>query len=907
MKMPRRLLSSILLLAALILTGRLCAQMTAPAPSFVLVDEKTPPCPVVVLPKTAGHERQAAVLLTNYLTRISGQPFKIVEAATPPEGRAILVGAVAGPVPSGVPGDGFAIKADGQTLRFMGATPMATAFAVTTFLEENLGCRFWSWDEEEIPSKPAIVVGPIERTQKAVFLQGEVWNEEAQTRDKGFVYKARGKSTETMTGNHTLYTLLTPWAKAHPDAWPLDEKTGKRGPNDLHFCYLATGIAEALAEALGKVVEAKQGNVKNFIYFAGMGDWYGGTCRCDTCQKVYEEEKWTRPDGKVVLPGSSTLLRMINRTAELLEQKYPGVRVGTLAYMSLEAPPGLTKPRDNVIIQIPHLRHCQAHPVEACDANYNYRENVKRWCELAPGRVYIWDYNVNFGGNFMYPFPTLHPMAENLRYYAKLGCAGVAIQGNYVSMGSDLIVAKNYVLRKVMWNPELKTEDLLAEFCKGYYGPVAAEMLDYIHLQEGLAGSKDAPHFNEFIDLPTVARNPKNAPAWLGAERIADYHARLDAMLKKCAGQEPWTRRVKEAWASVEAVDAWGKPALLVDKGDHLERVDRGDTYARVRDFLKYTRNCSPGEFGNAPAYHRIALAQQGGPLFTLTNAEVTVKVAPAIASRIWQIQYRGKPVLWVPKTAPRGYPYMGGSFSRVFSTATTGGVRTSEAVGQSSATKVSMEGEAGIESWGRDAAVQMHTRTVEMLPDGALRVTGTARRVLKTAGTAACAEVTQYEDKPGEPGPVLQAQMENGEWQVVALKSTQKEEEEKTGAGPGLLQGQAAAAGAEVAVPAAKAKPSPGAWKPAAGSKDMMSEVAIPAGAKALRIHLSSGECVIEDRYLSPVVKGGKAFYNATTGVLSVLMDLEEVPVPAQGEGTWMVREMRFSPLETVKKAGGR
>ena len=85
------------------------------------------------------------------------------------------------------------------------------------------------------------------------------------------------------------------------------------------------------------------------------------------------------------------------------------------------------------------------------------------------------------------------------------------------------------------------------------------------------------------------------------------------------------------------------------------------------------------------------------------------------------------------------------------------------------------------------------------------------------------------------------------------------------------------------------------------------MSEVAIPAGAKALRIHLSSGECVIEDRYLSPVVKGGKAFYNATTGVLSVLMDLEEVPVPAQGEGTWMVREMRFSPLETVKKAGGR
>jgi hypothetical protein len=48
---------------------------------------------------------------------------------------------------------------------------------------------------------------------------------------------------------------------------------------------------------------------------------------------------------------------MINKAAEILEAKYPGIQVGTLAYMSLEAPPAKTVPRDNVIVYVPRLRH----------------------------------------------------------------------------------------------------------------------------------------------------------------------------------------------------------------------------------------------------------------------------------------------------------------------------------------------------------------------------------------------------------------------------------------------------------------------------------------------------------------------------------------------------------------------
>ena len=84
--------------------------------------------------------------------------------------------------------------------------------------------------------------------------------------------------------------------------------------------------------------------------------------------------------------------------------------VGTFAYMTLEGPPGKTLPRDNVVIWLPHLRHCIIHGADKCEKNLNYLENLKRWCEIAPGRVYIWDYGVNYGENFLYPFPVIRSM-----------------------------------------------------------------------------------------------------------------------------------------------------------------------------------------------------------------------------------------------------------------------------------------------------------------------------------------------------------------------------------------------------------------------------------------------------------------------------------------------------------------
>jgi hypothetical protein len=179
---------------------------------------------------------------------------------------------------------------------------------------------------------------------------------------------------------------------------------------------------------------------------------------------------------------------MINETARILEAKHPGVQVGTFAYMSLEAPPALTKPRDNVVIQVPRLRHCTVRSVTESPKNAGFRRNLERWCELAPGRVYVWEYGANYE-SFLVPFPCLYAIADNIKEYHRLGVAGVSVQGNYVSTGGDLAAVKNYVWRKILWDPTLDPRALVREFCEGYYGPAAPAIVEYVEaLEEGVRG-----------------------------------------------------------------------------------------------------------------------------------------------------------------------------------------------------------------------------------------------------------------------------------------------------------------------------------------------------------------------------------------------------------------------------------
>ncbi len=686
------------------------------AADALIVNEGREPWPILVPTNASKQDLQAAQQLARYLGRMSGATFTVDKAGPQPPPRAILVGAHDPAAIQGLGAEDYIIRADGDRVLIAGGHSRSTTYGVYALLEQ-LGCRWWSFDDEEVPASPTLRVREQQARVIAPFAIHDLWNNEAQNKNNQFNLKLRSDSLEQFEAGHSLYPLLTPYATNHPDIYPMD-KAGQRKANNLHFCYLAPGIVDALTEALDKRVAAKNGNVSNIIYFAGMGDWYGGMCECPACSQVYKEETWVNPDGRTNTGYSATLLRMINAVAEKLEARHPGVRVGTFAYMSLEAPPALTKPRANVVIRVPRLRHCTVHPADSCPKNRGFRRNLERWCEQAPGRVYVWEYGASFN-NFLVPFPCLRSMADNLAFYHRIGIRGVEIQGNYVSTGGDLAVLKNHVWSRIFQAPAANVGQVLTRFCADYFGPAAAPMEAYVTaLEESVRTPSNicADEFAEFQYLTPAVRS--------------NMQSHADRALAAVAGQPLYARRVRESTVSLKAQTLWKKTMPLTEAEHGFVRKDLGRaSYDEALAMTNDLRDASPSEWGRGKAYTLGFLAAQGGPIHTLTGGLVRVRVAPVMNSHIRQIFFMDKPLLWLaPEPAAKAAPPKKGDTSPVFPSG--GGSRVNchtRAMFVEPATapnQVSMTGETGISAW--DLAVDHVVRnTIAVGPDGVLTFTG--------------------------------------------------------------------------------------------------------------------------------------------------------------------------------------
>ncbi|MBI2439789.1 MAG: DUF4838 domain-containing protein [Lentisphaerae bacterium] len=714
-----------------------------------IVEDGKDPWPIFTPTNATGPERQAAAQLASYLGKMSGAKFTVSNAPATVSSPAIIVGAYDPAVVKQLGPEDFIIRVKKNQVVIAGGSWRGTTYGVFALLEQ-LGCRWWSFNEEDVPQGATLKLKKQNAIVKAPFTIHRIWNNEAQESKSFFNFKLRSDSLEQFSGGHTLYPLLTPYAEKHPEIYPLNN--GKRAANKLHFCYLAPGISDYLAEALAKVVETHKNNVKDWIYFAGMGDWYGGMCECTDCKKVYREETWVNPDGRTNAAYTATLLRMINATAEKLEARYPGVRVGTFAYMSLEAPPAKTVPRANVVIRVPRLRHCTVHAAEACSGNRAFKRNLERWCELAPGRVYVWEYGASFY-NFLYPFPCLYSMAENLKFYHKLGVRGVEIQGNYVSMGGDLAVLKNYVWSKIFWNPTADPKAVLSDFCLGYYGAAAPGVIAYVNTLEDSVRATNKPicadEFSKFSYLTdTVTSN---------------LQARRDEALALAGQDAILQRRVLEATIGLEARALW-RTGPLTEQGDKLVRTDLGGyTYDRATNMVALLREAGDTEWAGHKASTAKMLLWQGGPLVCLTNGPTVYKIAPVLNGRIFQITYNGKGVLYVP--GPKDISaLLGGSAAET-------GTRCMRLADRPSANSARIYGEGGVSLQSR--TVRQHVwQTVGMGSDGVLSITGTATALTgEGRDTTKSTSISTEYAVSGNPAQVkVEYLATNGQWQIAPV-----------------------------------------------------------------------------------------------------------------------------------------
>jgi hypothetical protein len=487
---------------------------------------------IVLAAGASETERFAAGELALFLHIVTGASFPVVEDPGPPGGRLLIGQAAAGAVAPDLAAPALApeeivVRSVGGDLVLAGGSPRGTLYAVYAFLEDVVGCRWWTGTASRMPWKPSLSIGTVAHRFKPPLEYREPYWYVAFDH----VWAARNKANGTQAGGdalrggrqvyegfvHTFYTLVPPetYFAAHPE-W-FSEIDGQRTFKNAQLCLTNEDMRRELVKNLR---ERLRSHPDATIASVSQNDCFG-PCACPRCRAVDAEEGG---------PAGS-LLRFVNAVAADLEPEFPGLAIDTLAYQYTRQPPLAVRPRPSVIVRLCSIECSFGKPLDD-PRNKAFFDDLEGWSKIA-GRLYIWDYTTNFS-HYIQPHPNYGVLAPNIRLFAGRNVRGVFEQGAYQSWGAEMAELRAWVLAKLLWDPGLDEGKLREEFLAGYYGPAAGPMERYLDgLEDALAKAGDAlgcysPSDAKFLSLDTLKR------AWgdLGsarrkARRSAEYGRRV--------------------------------------------------------------------------------------------------------------------------------------------------------------------------------------------------------------------------------------------------------------------------------------------------------------------------------------------------------------------------------------------
>jgi hypothetical protein len=523
-------------------------------------------------PKNAEDpERHAADELARFLSEISGAKFEVKPAARASVGQRILVGREAASALisaselASLGNEGYLIRVKGSELAITGAKPRGTLYGVYSFLEDELGCRWFTPDVARIPKNatPSAAAGDVRFVPPLEYRATDYPN----ARDADWAVRNKLNGTQTKIDKprggkvdyshfvHTFNEILNPaqqFAK-HPDYF--SEVDGKRISDHAQLCVTNPQVQKIAIETVRAWMrEAPAAS----IFSVSQNDWFN-PCSCAACKKIYAEEgdAWSGP-----------LLRFVNAIAAAVAKEFPDKAIDTLAYQYTRKPPAKTKPLDNVIVRLCSIECCFAHPLDA-DAsldpkNAEFARDLAGWSKLSH-RLYIWDYVIDYSHSIM-PFPNLRSIAPNIRFFVKNGVKGVYEEADYFTAGGELAELRTWILAKTLWNPGYDTERAIKEFVEGYYDEASGPISDYIKLVHDRA-----------------AENKIHFTIWTGP----DAPLYDDALLKRCDELfDAAEAQVAPKPAVLDRVRTARLPILYVELNRAADAVEKGGDKAALRKLI---------------------------------------------------------------------------------------------------------------------------------------------------------------------------------------------------------------------------------------------------------------------------------------------------------------------------------
>jgi len=588
------------------------SQVACAANAAVLADNGKTPYRIVIPKDTDVSTKAVADDFAGVLKDITGADFAIVTDETEPSAHEIIVGAdnerleklgLADMTRDFSEGEYEIRTLDGK-LVIAGGPNRGSINGMYGFLQDHLGCRWFTPGCMKIPERKTIEIGEITDRQKPAF----VWRTQHPQMHWDAAWTARNRLNECKTfgggtsmnmlmsdprvatiGNyasgHAMSYIPGSLFETHPEYYSMI--AGKRvcpeNPNQRNYCMTNDGLAEYMAGRLKRQLRGSE----NKRVFVGLGHPDNGNfCQCDACKASYD-----------VRGISGTYMTFDNKVTEMVVAQYPKAVVTTLAYGVSFPPPkdGMTMHPNLRVVWCP-IGACYAHAFDECDANLDRHivEDLAQW-QKTSSLLTIWHYT--YQSDSLMPAPRMGAHAEDLRLYARMNVQGIygqdtsdssrrmnkafdgdkvmpaygnAERNGYFTVPFGLMHLRGYLFSRLLWDVGFDWKKGVRDFCDTYYGPAGEEMAEYVLAVEDI-GSYEKTLGSAFKSYPGVHMSLSIAPK-LKASSIEKMNALFEQALPKVEGEKTYRRRVELARASLDLEVLCFEPAKSALRKEAFDR-----------------------------------------------------------------------------------------------------------------------------------------------------------------------------------------------------------------------------------------------------------------------------------------------------------------------------------------------
>ncbi|MBQ6471721.1 MAG: DUF4838 domain-containing protein, partial [Victivallales bacterium] len=515
----RRIITALFLLAS---TG--CLVRNAAANSHRLVSDGRTDYAITLPADAISAERTAARELQLHLKKMTGVDFGVHPASRHGGGPRIAVGFQEG-LPTELteakyPGLGpeeVVIDSAGETILLAGGRPRGALYATYEFLE-RLGVRWYTPQETFVPSRSELTVEVSPERYTSPFrsrtnVPGNSPTGEWCARNRmnsllewGNPGKEYGGGVCQGPDMHTLWRLMRPDVfLKHPEwAAMVDGKRQTRHANNHWGACLSNLALQDFIVARTMEWLRKHPDVTDVWFGQNDGSPY---CTCRDCQAFYDSH------GGV---PSSVICLILNRLADAVATEFPRVRVKTLAYSWSLAPPANITLRDNVTVMLCASFSHFSELGEDEDTR-NFLSHVAEWKKVAGDfEAYLYSHPSD---EYWFPAACLYNQARNIRRVRDLGIQCIHQELFSSRFGGEFVHLFAWLNTRMMWRPDSDVEELVQDFCRGYYGEAADEVLHAVHrTEQSHAGGWRPPR-----------ENAGYVPGYLEPSVIQDVLPRLQA------------------------------------------------------------------------------------------------------------------------------------------------------------------------------------------------------------------------------------------------------------------------------------------------------------------------------------------------------------------------------------------